>query len=124
MRTKSTLTRMFVVTVLGASVGVAAPACGAITLQHCWWNDGDETCRAIFEDRPYCSTDANRCDVEQPYGCVRDQPVDPSCYSPCGSGMSQLETAECGLEAGTSDATGTEPEPDMQSHMLDHQVGD
>lgn len=119
MESKTSRIRMFVVIVLGASMGLAAPACGAETKGHCWVERGDETCKSIFKNRPFCSTDANSCGVVQPYGCMPTRPESDVCYSPCGGGVSHAELPECTSTGGNGETTGGELESDMPSQTLD-----
>jgi hypothetical protein len=73
--------------------------------QHCWNANGDATCQANSGNAlPYCSHGASPCHAEGNLGCVAERPDLDECYSPCGGGMSILESDQC---EGIADESGT-----------------
>lgn len=87
---------------------------------HCAQQTGDAWCAERYPDgaRPFCSRGAcqldERRDPATRDGCIAEQPVDDSCYSPCGDGSTVLEDASClGPETtGQASADGTSDESD------------
>lgn len=74
---------------------------------HCAAQNGDASCAAADDGRPYCALDGCGLydEVDNRTGCVAEQPTDLSCYSPCGGKQDANARTDCS-SAGT-DTTAT-----------------
>src|ERR1043165_3239160 len=89
---------------LGTTIGVA---CKGHNDSHCYFNDGDKTCAERYGDeRRFCVT--NCYDTPGNDGCVaaRPEPLDDSCYSPCGHEQTLADDPDPSCE-GVAEGSGT-----------------
>jgi cysteine-rich repeat protein len=89
---------------------------------HCFYAEGDRSCAELDPERPFCV--APSCG-DAAFGCVAEQPQDPSCHSPCGGGASAEQDDGCVETAGDGDPGDGdgEPEPDLPGSCGDGALG-